>query len=155
MRVSVVVARDRAATFESFVGGLGRWWPVPTHSLAPERVVDVWMERRPGGAVVEVWDDGSEHRWVTVLEYVPPEGFALRWQVHHSGGQTLVRVSFHAHDNGTRVEVEHTGWEHLGEAAASARESYATGWPVVLAAFRDASDAWASATPPNLRDGSS
>jgi uncharacterized protein YndB with AHSA1/START domain len=36
---------------------------------------------------------------------------------------------------GTRVELEHRGWEALGERAAEAREGYRSGWPGVLADY--------------------
>jgi hypothetical protein len=37
-----------------------------------------------------------------------------------------------AEDSGTRVELTHSGWEKLGDAAASQRERYDRGWGTVF-----------------------
>ena len=43
---------------------------------------------------------------------------------------TEVDVSFIEQDDGqTRVDLEHRGWERLGDLAREGREAYATGWP--------------------------
>jgi hypothetical protein len=139
VRAALVVERDRERTFEVFVGRLGAWWPTRGHSMGEERVVDIRMDRYAGGQVVEVWDDDSEHPWGTVLDWRPPEGFTLAWQVHSGGRSTEVTVRFReSGPASTVVEVEHRGWASLGDDAAEVREGYRTGWPLVLAAFRDA-----------------
>jgi hypothetical protein len=35
----------------------------------------------------------------------------------------------------TRVELEHRGWERLGDQGHRSRAGYESGWPSVLAAF--------------------
>jgi hypothetical protein len=40
-------------------------------------------------------------------------------------------------DGGTRVDLEHRGWEKLGERAAEARQGYSQGWESVLAGFAE------------------
>ena len=44
-------------------------------------------------------------------------------------------MRFATHGGGTRVELEHRGWERLGAEAAEARASYDTGWDHVLGRF--------------------
>jgi hypothetical protein len=52
---------------------------------------------------------------------------------------TEVEVRFVAVEpDHTRVELEHRGWERLGDLAAQARSSYEGGWPGVLDAFAGA-----------------
>ena len=46
--------------------------------------------------------------------------------------EQLVEVRFAAEDRGTRVELTHSGWEKLGEAAASRRERYDRGWRTIF-----------------------
>jgi hypothetical protein len=41
-------------------------------------------------------------------------------------------VTFTPAEAGTRVELTHWGWEHLGDRAASVRESYNQGWVTVF-----------------------
>jgi len=52
---------------------------------------------------------------------------------------TEVEVRFNelAEDR-TRVEIEHRGWERLGEEAASWRERNVTAWDSLLPHYRDA-----------------
>jgi hypothetical protein len=47
-------------------------------------------------------------------------------------------VRFVPDGDGSRVELEHRGWERLGEAAAEAREGYDTGWDTVLGLYASA-----------------
>jgi uncharacterized protein YndB with AHSA1/START domain len=87
------------------------------------------IEPRVGGHVFERPADGRETPWGTVLAYEPPHRLALSWIVQLSAEQEqLVEVRFLAEQQGTRVELTHSGWEKLGEAAASLRERYDRGW---------------------------
>ena len=43
--------------------------------------------------------------------------------------------------DGTRVELEHRGWERWGDEAAETRASYDSGWDTVLAPFVGAASA--------------
>jgi uncharacterized protein YndB with AHSA1/START domain len=74
-----------------------------------------------------------------VLSWEPPRRFVLSW---HPGREPEtaqeVEVRFVAVPTGTRVELEHRGWQALGEAAAATRERYAGGWEHVGEAFVNA-----------------
>jgi uncharacterized protein YndB with AHSA1/START domain len=48
-----------------------------------------------------------------------------------------VEVTFTDEGRRTRVDLEHRGWENLGERAAEARQGYGQGWPAVLASFAE------------------
>jgi uncharacterized protein YndB with AHSA1/START domain len=48
---------------------------------------------------------------------------------------TEVEVRFTPDGAGTRVELEHRGWERLGATAAESREGYNGGWNEVLARY--------------------
>ena len=49
---------------------------------------------------------------------------------------TEVTVRFHPDGDGTRVELEHVGWERHARPQQAA-EDYSQGWPIVLGAFAD------------------
>ena len=53
---------------------------------------------------------------------------------------TELEVRFTRQGEGTLVELEHRGWEGLGEIAEEARASYGTGWIPTLARFQEAAD---------------
>jgi len=44
----------------------------------------------------------------------------------------LVEIRLTPEDRGTTVELTHSGWEQLGDAAASLRERYDRGWGTVF-----------------------
>jgi len=68
-----------------------------------------------------------------VLAYEPPHRLAFSWIVGLSAEQEqLVEIRFTAEDRGTRVELTHSGWEKLGDAAASLRERYDRGWGTIF-----------------------
>ena len=46
---------------------------------------------------------------------------------------TEVEVRFSTEGELTRVDLEHRGWDALGERATATREGYETGWNLVFA----------------------
>ena len=133
--VTVAVAPERA--FAVFAGEIGRWWPLARHSVGGERSLDVTIEPRQGGAIVERIEGGESARWGTVLAWEPPHRLAFSWHPGKPGDGpvTDVEVLF-APDGagGTRVDLAHRGWERLA-APLESRTSYLNGWPAVMAAF--------------------
>jgi uncharacterized protein YndB with AHSA1/START domain len=68
-----------------------------------------------------------------VLAYDPPHRLAFSWIVGLTAEQEqLVEIRFTAEDRGTRVELTHSGWEKLGDAAASLRDRYNRGWGTLI-----------------------
>jgi uncharacterized protein YndB with AHSA1/START domain len=64
-----------------------------------------------------------------VLAYDPPHRLAFSWIVELPVGlEQMVEIRFTTENRGTRVELMHSGWEQLGDAAASLHERYNRGW---------------------------
>jgi uncharacterized protein YndB with AHSA1/START domain len=139
VRKSVVVACPPEHAFETFTARIYDWWPFASHSLSrqPESAT---FEPRVGGRVYEVGPDGKEHEWATVLAWEPPTRFVVDWHVSEGQPSTELEVRFLPEGDGTRVELEHRGWERYGDEAAEARAGYESGWDVVLAPFVNATD---------------
>ncbi len=136
VRKSVKVALDPEAAFRLFTERTIEWWPTETHALAEGRVSDVVFEQHAGGAVYEIADDGTSGHWATVLVWEPPARFVLSWEVSPTRpANTEVEVCFSAVDDGTRVDLEHRGWERWGERALEGRADYDSGWDVVLGRY--------------------
>lgn len=132
---SVVVRAAPARAFELFAGELARWWPLAQFHTGPDPV-DCAVEPRIGGRVFERAADGCETMWGTVLAYDPPARLAFSWIVGLSADKAQqVDVRFIPEDGGTRVELTHSGWEKLGDEAASLRERYAQGWGTLVERF--------------------
>ena len=137
VRATVEVRRGIEDAFRVFTAGIATWWPVAGHSVEPDKVAAVVLEDRVGGRLYERWHDGGEADWGQVLAWEPPTRLLLAWKPNpERPAPTEVEVRFLAVEAGrTRVELEHRGWERLGELAAQARDSYRDGWPTVLDAY--------------------
>jgi uncharacterized protein YndB with AHSA1/START domain len=140
--ITVRCALDRA--FRVFTEELGAWWPLATHSVAEysfsgrAKAATAVLEGRPGGRVYEVMADGREAEWAEVLTWEPPRRVVLAWKPNPARTHpTEVEIIFTDVGGQTRVDVEHRGWDRLGEDAAEAREGYAgyQAWPGVLEVF--------------------
>ncbi len=120
---------------------IGTWWPVETHHARGD-VVGVVFEARLGGRIYEQCRDGQVADWGQVLAWEPPSRVVFTWVPGRSGhGPPEVEVNFVAEDpTTTRVELEHRGWERLGDLAAETRSSYLNGWPAVLNRFVEKAD---------------
>jgi uncharacterized protein YndB with AHSA1/START domain len=137
VRVAVDVRRGIEEAFQVFTAGIAAWWPVAGHSVEPDKVAAVVLEDRVGGRLYERWHDGGEANWGRVLAWEPPTRLLLAWSPNPERPvPTEVEVRFLAVEaDRTRVELEHRGWERLGDPAAKARASYHDGWPTVLHAY--------------------
>ena len=137
---SAVVPTTPEKAFEVFTEGIATWWPLDTHSVegmseSPRTVV---FETRPEGRVYEVMSTGKEAHWANVIAWEPPHRFVLEWKVDPDAvAPTEVEVRFAPEGDGTRVELEHRGFERLGEAADETHKSYSTGWPTVFQDYVD------------------
>ncbi len=132
---SVYVDRDPTTAFRVFTTEIGSWWPLDTHALNPGDVREVVWEERLGGEVYEVSTAGVRCHWATVLVWEPASRLVIEWRVNPDRPATEVEVRFAPDGEGTRVELEHRGWERLGGEAAEARTGYDTGWDHVLGRF--------------------
>lgn len=138
IRMQVRVRRPIADAFRLFTEGIGTWWPTETYRVRGP-VVEVVFEGRPRGRVYERGADGRTSDWGEVLAWEPPGRVVFSWNpsVRPAAPPTEVEARFTAEDESTTlVDVEHRGWERLGDLALQARSSYANGWPLVLARFR-------------------
>jgi DNA-binding transcriptional ArsR family regulator len=122
--------------FDLFVGGMGRWWPLDTHSVSSDAAEDVRIDERVGGAIREVTRDGVEHEWGVITAYEPGSRFQFTWYpgLPVAAG-THVDVRFDATESGTRVTLVHSGWEVRGDDAKTIRNNYDSGWDLVLAPY--------------------
>jgi uncharacterized protein YndB with AHSA1/START domain len=144
VRQSVVVRRPLAETFALFTDRLDTWWPLQTHSIAADtfegRVTaeSVTVEQRVGGRVLEHMSDGTEAAWGTILAWEPPTRFVMSWKPNLvDGPSTEVELTFTSlGDDGTRIDLEHRGWELL-DADPAHKAGYNEGWRELFALFQE------------------
>jgi uncharacterized protein YndB with AHSA1/START domain len=135
---SVTVNAPVERAFDVFTDGLATWWPLEKHSIGKDQIERMVFEKHAGGRVYEVRKDGSESEWADVLAYDRPSAFTLAWRPYEvigEGPATELEVRFVADGDQTRVELEHRGWERLGDEAAETQQSYDSGWDFVLGQY--------------------
>jgi uncharacterized protein YndB with AHSA1/START domain len=135
--VAIDVRQGIEEAFRVFTAEIAAWWPVADHSVEPAKVEAVVLEGRVGGRLYERWQDGGEADWGRVLAWEPPGRLLLSWSPNPDRPvPTQVEVRFvTVEPDHTRVELEHRGWDRLGDQPAQVRAGYEDGWPGVLDAF--------------------
>ena len=133
VRVSICVNATAERAFTVFTEGMGTWWPIATHSIESAETTTAEMEPRLGGRIVERHRDGSEANWGVISVWDPPHRVVFSWNPSYEDRpETEVEVTFTEDPDGTRVVLEHRGWELLGPDGAEMRAGYAVGWGHIL-----------------------
>ena len=148
IHATTTVRRAPQDAFRVFTRDMGTWWPSQIHSIAVDeydgkvKTEAIVCEEREGGRIYEVMSDGAEAAWATVLTWDPPRRVVLAWKpTLAEGPSTELEVTFTPEGDGTRVELEHRGWERLGDRAEEARSQYGEGWAPILALYAGAAGA--------------
>ncbi|HEY8414287.1 MAG TPA: SRPBCC domain-containing protein [Thermaerobacter sp.] len=135
IRHSVLVRGPVAEVFHRFTAGIGQWWPLESFSYGGERAGALILEGHAGGRFYERFRDGEEHEIGRVLVHEPPHRVVFTWTQANWAGPTEVEVRFDAEGDHTRVQLEHRGWERIGEGAAGAERAFGGGWAAILDRF--------------------
>jgi len=136
LRVTFDVAVPVDHAFEVWTAKTGLWWP-RGHTMSGEPD-SVEFEPYVGGRIVERGLDGGEHIWGEVTGWDPPHRLTFRWHLFFDVEQaTTVSIVFEPQPTGTRIRLEQSGFDALGEIGAQRREGNVVGWAATTAAFRD------------------
>jgi uncharacterized protein YndB with AHSA1/START domain len=118
--------------FTVFTEQIGGWWPLQSHTVYEGDASSVAFE---DGRIVERASDGRTDVWGEVLSWDPPSQLSFSWHPGQPDSErTQVTVAFRAEGDGTRVDLEHVGWEIFGGKADETRAGYANddGWTAVI-----------------------
>jgi uncharacterized protein YndB with AHSA1/START domain len=136
IRKSIHVKRPVEAAFRVFTEDIGKWWPLKDgYTFGGARADQIYLEGRPGGRFFERFADGEEFDVGAVTTCEPPSRVIFTWKGPSWDAPTEVEVRFTADGDGTRVDVEHRGWERAGASAREIAPRYAGGWDLVLARY--------------------
>ena len=111
-RVTTVVDVDPADAFEVFTAEIEAWWkPGPRWRPGPGRLR---FDGGPGGRLVQA-EGGSELTIGRILVWEPGARLVFEWRARSFAPDevTQVEVRFERVERGTRVVLEHRGWEKL------------------------------------------
>jgi uncharacterized protein YndB with AHSA1/START domain len=118
VRVTTVVALDPAAAFHVFTAEVDAWWRRgPMYRFRTDRSGTMRFEPHVGGRLLEVYDEaaGDAYEVGRVLVWEPAARLVFTWRgvAFAPGQRTEVEVRFEAVESGTRVMLEHRGWDSL------------------------------------------
>jgi uncharacterized protein YndB with AHSA1/START domain len=137
IRKSITVRVPPERAFEVFAE-LGSWWPLASKSVTLAAADTVVVEPRAGGRVVETARGGEEHLWGEVLVWEPPSRFAFSWHPGRAPETAQeVDVSFSPAEEGTRVDLEHRGWETLVGPGGQIPDHFDSGWDEALTSYKE------------------
>jgi uncharacterized protein YndB with AHSA1/START domain len=133
LRLSFEVDCRAEHAFEVWTTRTSRWWPA-SHTVSAEDGLDVVFEGRAGGRIFERTTSGTEHDWGEVMVWEPPRRLVYLWHLRvDRADATEVEIRFDdAGEAGTRVEIEHRGWERLGADGRGRRDANRAGWGSLL-----------------------
>jgi hypothetical protein len=136
IRKSLTVHLPVETAFRLFTEGMGSWWPLASKSVSQEEAETVVVEPRLGGRVNERASNGEEHPWGEVIVWEPSSRFAFSWHPGRAADTSQeVDVRFTAVEEGTRVELEHRGWERLVGPEGEIPDHFDSGWDEALASY--------------------
>ena len=123
IQATTVVALDPVVAFEVFTDEIDAWWRRgPRFRWLTEAEGTLRFEGGEGGRLVEIRDDATGEGFEVgrVLVWKPAERlvFELRARSFEPDQRTEVEIVFEAEGEGTRVTVEHRGWDRLPETVA-------------------------------------
>ncbi len=133
IRKSIWVAKPCEVSFKVFCEEMSEWWTGGFRGKESRPR----LEPRVGGRFYERTPDGGEYDIGQVTAYQPPSLVAFTWRAPSWEESTQVEIRFSAENGGTRVDLEHIGWEQSA-ATRDARKNYDSGWEMVLGLYQKA-----------------
>jgi activator of Hsp90 ATPase-like protein len=137
--MSFVVRCDAAHAFTTWTERATSWWP-PEHTVSHDSSARIVFEPRRGGRIYERTGEGREIDWGRIVEWDPPRRLRYLWHIAtEPANATDVDIRFlPVSRDETQVEIEHGGWDRLGELGAPWRDANVAGWDGVLPSYQNA-----------------
>ncbi len=146
MLVALRIAAPPERVFTAFTVEIGQWWrPHGLFELNGRRDGRLGMEAGVGGRVTEFYPDGEQYVLGHVRVWEPPDRLVFSWRAASfpPDRETEVHVRFEDADGGTRVVVEHRGWDAIPQDHATRhgfpllpfQQRLAEWWQTLLANF--------------------
>jgi len=136
IRLAVEIECPPAHAFDVWTTKTSMWWPVE-HTVSQVRGLQVVFEPRSGGRIFERTPSGGEIPWGEITAWEPPRRLVYRWYIMtEPRNATEVELRFlDRGDGNTRLEIEHRGWDALGDFGTPGRGENNAGWAAVLTIY--------------------
>ncbi len=141
------VACSPEHAFHTWAERTSLWWPA-SHTVTTKADLAVVFEPFVGGRIFERTTAGEEHDWGRIVAWEPPGRLVYEWHLRvDRADATEVEIRFTPSGGGTRVTIEHRGWERLGAIGLERRQGNFGGWGSLLPHFVDFVEAEAATQP--------
>ena len=120
--VALRVRAPAARAFTAFTGEISEWWcPNGLFRFTDRAGGRLAFEPDPPERLVEIGTDGERFEIGAVTVWDPPHRLVFGWRQagFPAGRSTEVSVRFDAVEGGTRVTVEHLGWDAIPQDHAA------------------------------------
>lgn len=137
VRVTVSVAVEPDLAFQAFTDEIDAWWRRdPRFRGAPGDESSMRFEPGAAGRLVEVDQRGTIIEIGQILVWEPGARLTFEWHPRSFGPDqtTVVDVCFEPIEEGTRLTLEHRGWE--ADLGAALRSQVGLWWSDLLTPFR-------------------
>jgi uncharacterized protein YndB with AHSA1/START domain len=114
--VALRIAAPPDRVFEAFTAEIGQWWrPSGLFPSSRRPAGRMAIEPGVGGRVTETHDDGEVVEIGRIRVWEPPDRLVFTWRPTSFGPdqETEVHVGFEPVAEGSRVVVEHLGWDAI------------------------------------------
>jgi uncharacterized protein YndB with AHSA1/START domain len=114
--VALRIAAPPSRVFTAFTAEIDQWWhPNGLFQLNGRSDGRLAIEAGPGGRIVEAYPDGGRFEVGHVRVWDPPDRLVFSWRAASfpADRETEVHVRFEDAGGGTRVVVEHFGWDGI------------------------------------------
>ena len=145
LRLSLVVRCSCDAAFRIWTEYTTMWWPAD-HTATGQTDSVVTFEPFVGGRIYERTAAGAEVDWGRIVTWEPPQRLGYLWHLRADRADaTDVEITFSRHEEDQcRVEIEHRGWERLGDAGLGRRDANRRGWSGLIPHYVEECDRLAS-----------
>lgn len=148
--LSIRVKATPKRAFAAFTEEIAEWWkPNGLFEFRRSRAGVLSFETGPEGRLVETYTDGTVFVIGDVRVWDPPHRLVVGWRQESFSPEqnTELHVRFEELDEGTRVTVEHFGWDAIPQKSAARhgfplavfQRRFAEWWQEMLRALRDRS----------------
>jgi hypothetical protein len=133
LRFTFVVDCPAEHAFAMWTAHTASWWPAD-HTTSGENDLDVVIEPHVGGRIFERNAAGTEIDWGEVTFWEPPRRIGYLWHLRFDRADaTNVEIRFtDIGATATQVDIEHHGWERLGDLGPARRQANQHGWDTLL-----------------------
>lgn len=143
IKTEVTVPLPPSDAFRVFIEQLDSWWP-REYTWGQDALEWIGIEPHAGGRCTERGPNGFQCDWGHVTRWEPPRLVELAWQISprrepvpDPARASRVQVEFTESGGGTRVRLQHDGFERHGPEGGAYRDAMATeqGWPLILGRY--------------------